>query len=59
MLLLELLREYVATVEGTMERIRALQVCEQSQVDMLIERWEQIRRLVDTRIASLEGEITT
>ncbi|KAI0437019.1 SET domain-containing protein [Xylaria telfairii] len=58
-LLLDMLREYIATVDGTVERIRALDVGEQSQANMLIERWEQIRRLVDTRIASLEGEITT
>ncbi|KAI0543747.1 SET domain-containing protein [Xylaria curta] len=58
-LLLELLREYVAIVEDTVGRIRVLEVGEGSQVDMLIERWEQIRKLVDTRIASLEGEITT
>ncbi|RYC64259.1 hypothetical protein CHU98_g1972 [Xylaria longipes] len=58
-LLLELLREYATTVEGTVEQIRALEVGERAQSDMLIERWEQIRRLVDTRIASLEGEITT
>ncbi|KAI0857317.1 SET domain-containing protein [Xylaria cubensis] len=58
-LLLELLQEYVAIVEDTVERIRVLEVGEGSQVDMLIERWEQIRKLVNTRIASLEGEITT
>ncbi|KAI1748833.1 SET domain-containing protein [Xylaria castorea] len=58
-LLLELLREYVVIVEGTAEHIRTLKVGEGSQVDMLIERWEQIRKLIDTRIASLEGEVTT
>ncbi|KAI1419057.1 SET domain-containing protein [Xylaria sp. FL1777] len=57
-LLLELLREYVAKVDGTIERIRRLEVGEQLQKDILAERWRQIRQLLDTRIASVEREIT-
>ncbi|KAI0913042.1 SET domain-containing protein [Ustulina deusta] len=56
-LLLELLREYVTRVDGTMERIRRLEVGQQLQKDILVERWRQIRRLLDTRIASVEREI--
>ncbi|KAI0468984.1 SET domain-containing protein [Xylaria cf. heliscus] len=57
-LLIELLHEYAATVDDTIERIRALEVGEPSQLDILVDRWEQVRSLVDTRIASLEGGIT-
>ncbi|KAI1300430.1 SET domain-containing protein [Xylaria venustula] len=56
-LLLELLREYVAKVDTTIERIRGLEVGEKLQKDILVDRWRQIRQLLDTRIASVEHEI--
>ncbi|KAI0401553.1 SET domain-containing protein [Xylaria palmicola] len=58
-LLLELLREYITRVDAILERIRGLEVGEQTQKNILIERWEQIRHLVSTRIAGLDGDIGT
>ncbi|KAI3321541.1 SET domain-containing protein [Xylariaceae sp. AK1471] len=58
-LLLELLREYRMRVDDTIEKISGLEVGEQLQKDILTERWRQICRLLNTRIASLEQEQRT
>ncbi|KAI0975827.1 SET domain-containing protein [Xylaria arbuscula] len=58
-LLLELLREYVVKVDDTIERIQGLKVGEKLQKDILVDRWRQIRQLLDTRIESVEREIQT
>ncbi|TGJ79949.1 hypothetical protein E0Z10_g8816 [Xylaria hypoxylon] len=58
-LLLELLREYATKVDDTIEQIRRLEVGEQLQRDILVERWRQIRRLLDTSIESVEQESRT
>ncbi|KAI1123926.1 SET domain-containing protein [Nemania abortiva] len=58
-LLLELLSEYRTKVDGTMEQVRRVDVGQQQQRDILIERWRQTRSLLDARIASLEQEIKT
>jgi hypothetical protein len=58
-LLLELLREYRTKVDGTIERIHGLEVGKPLQKDILIERWNQICWLLDTRIASIEQELST
>ncbi|KAI0192811.1 SET domain-containing protein [Astrocystis sublimbata] len=58
-LLSELLREYLDVIEETVERIRTLEVGLHSQTALLVERWEQVRRLVSNRLASLENEATT
>ncbi|KAI0803545.1 SET domain-containing protein [Xylaria sp. FL0064] len=56
-LLLELLREYATRIDGTIEQVGRVEVGYEEQTDMLVERWKQIRRLLETRIASLEREI--
>ncbi|KAI0870769.1 SET domain-containing protein [Hypoxylon argillaceum] len=58
-LLLELLREYAARVDGMVERVRLVEVRDELQRNLLLERWAQTRVLLDTRIASLEQETKT
>ncbi|KAI1819960.1 SET domain-containing protein [Xylaria intraflava] len=58
-LLLEILREYRGRVASTIDKVRGLQVGERVQRDILMARWEQIARLLDTRIASLVKEQRT
>ncbi|GAW21347.1 hypothetical protein ANO14919_108660 [Xylariales sp. No.14919] len=58
-LLLGLLREYATKVEDTIGRIGRLEIGEQLQRDVSVERWRQIRRLLDTRIESIEQELQT
>lgn len=55
-LLLELLKEYAMKVDGAIERVRRLEVGERLQREILRERWQQIRKLLDARIESLEQE---
>ncbi|KAJ8118674.1 hypothetical protein ONZ43_g3943 [Nemania bipapillata] len=58
-LLLELLREYITRVDDESERVRRVEVGEQQQKDILLERWSQTRLLLTIRIASLEQESKT
>ncbi|KAI0432028.1 SET domain-containing protein [Xylaria sp. FL1042] len=58
-LLLELLREYATRIDSTIERVEHLEVGEEEQKDILMQRWKQIRRLLEMRIASLERGIQT
>lgn len=58
-LLLELLKEYAVKVDSTIERVRRVEVGERLQREILRERWQQIRRLLDNRIESLEQETKT
>ncbi|KAI0393047.1 SET domain-containing protein [Xylariaceae sp. FL0594] len=55
-LLLELLRQFRMRAESRIEQIHGLDVGEPQQRGMLIERWEQIVSLLETRITSLEAE---
>ncbi|KAI0162022.1 SET domain-containing protein [Xylariaceae sp. FL1272] len=55
-LLLELLREYRVKAEGTMADVKGLEAGEQDQRELLFRRWEQVCRLLDSRISSLELE---
>ncbi|KAI1436908.1 SET domain-containing protein [Xylaria sp. CBS 124048] len=57
-LLLDLLKEYRDRVGSNIEKIQALQVGEKAQRDILMERWAQIGRLLDTRIGSLIAQRT-
>lgn len=52
-LLLELLREYAVKVDGAIERVRRLEVGKRLQREILGERWQQIRMLLDAMIESL------
>ncbi|GAP92947.2 putative set domain-containing protein [Rosellinia necatrix] len=55
-LLLTLLREYKAEVDGVIDRVKTLEVSGELERGILIERWLQIRSLLETRIAVLEQE---